>query len=368
MKHCIKFLSTILCLALLLGGICPAYGISCEAAGISKTKIESPSQMFEPVWKSQTKLKEDNETKKNWFIVKKNYCAARTTPSEKGKIVNRLHAGEFLYGEVVKNNHNNEWLKYYDSVKREYYYVYLGNLTKHDTHTWYAIEDNDTGWYGYCECGFVHFEYYNNPDASFDFDIVEVFKQIALGNYSDSFSFSAVVASIALGFTPVGTLMDFRDLTADVVQCAKGSCNVTSLALDMAAFLPLMDVAKYADNLRVVKQLDDVDDMYVATYKELRKIYKGKSKELGIEVHHLLEKRFVKCVNVAENDFIATAVLKSEHLAYTKVFRKHFPYGTHYKSVKLSDMQDAIREAYADNPELMEQTLAWVTKHWTGRK
>ena len=62
----------------------------------------------------------------------------------------------------------------------------------------------------------------------------------------------------------------------------------------------------------------------IDTYRNLKKISKGK----GLEVHHIVEKRFSNVLNIENtNDMLSIIMTKSDHKAVTKAWRELLPYG-----------------------------------------
>jgi hypothetical protein len=55
-----------------------------------------------------------------------------------------------------------------------------------------------------------------------------------------------------------------------------------------------------------------------ASYKYLKVMAKG----TGLEVHHLIEKRFANTIELKANDILSIAIDKKTHDKITKLFRK----------------------------------------------
>ena len=93
----------------------------------------------------------------------------------------------------------------------------------------------------------------------------------------------------------------------------------------------------------------DIYDGSIDTYKNLKKIAKG----TGNEVHHIVEKRFLK-----GNDFGVTArnmesviLDKDTHRVFTNAWREALPYGDTYTPQQI---YDAAQKVYKDYPSLLE--------------
>ena len=90
----------------------------------------------------------------------------------------------------------------------------------------------------------------------------------------------------------------------------------------------------------------------IDSYKNLRKEVKG----TGQEVHHIIEKRFAKSLNLGNpNNMGSVALSKSQHRVYTNAWRKALPYGRQYTA---SDVLNAAKTVYANAPDL----LNYITK------
>lgn len=84
------------------------------------------------------------------------------------------------------------------------------------------------------------------------------------------------------------------------------------------------------------------------TYKNLRDVTKG----AGLQVHHLIEKRFAGALGVKGDDMLSIVLTKKEHLVFTKAWRKAIPYGT--SPSKQQIMREA-RNVYKDYPEILKK-------------
>ena len=91
------------------------------------------------------------------------------------------------------------------------------------------------------------------------------------------------------------------------------------------------------------KALDNTID----TYKALRKVNAGN----GLEVHHIVEKRFARIIDVEENDMLSIALSHEEHLVFTNAWRTKLPYG---KSYDLDRIWEAAQDIYKNYPNLLE--------------
>ena len=87
----------------------------------------------------------------------------------------------------------------------------------------------------------------------------------------------------------------------------------------------------------------------IGPYNKLRAQNRGS----GNEVHHLIEKRFLKNTNFygSPKDMMMSVVLtKAQHRAFTNEWRKQLAYGRLYSP---DAVQFAASIVYADYPELL---------------
>ena len=88
------------------------------------------------------------------------------------------------------------------------------------------------------------------------------------------------------------------------------------------------------------------------TYNSLHRAEKG----TGNEVHHIIEKRFLKLTNYSSKGRMQSVVLSpQEHALYTKLWRKTLPYGGNYST---DQVINAARKVYAGNKKLLDIALS----------
>ena len=310
------------------------------------------------------------------------YSVIRDTPYKSGHIVRHFHSGEYVKGKIITNSKSNEWLCF-ENEKNELNYIYSSHIKKQTVHCWDTLITSTSGKLQVCACGYVSVSFNQNSAANLTLDGVDYLKQILLGNYSQTHSFTSAFATLLLGLTPIGILTDIRDLSADVYYCTQGDCNVTSLVLDFVAFIPLLDSLRHADSLRAVNVLDN-DDLYafsddlmdlgkvtfssdtliLSSYQKLRELYAGKSRMLDIEIHHTVEKRFEVLFDADPNDYLSTPLWSAEHDVITARWREAIPYDMNYSEITLSQMRKAVDYVYSDNTLLRNYTQEWITQHW----
>ena len=84
----------------------------------------------------------------------------------------------------------------------------------------------------------------------------------------------------------------------------------------------------------------------IKSYSTLKK----ETKELGLEVHHIVEKRFADSLGVVKNSMPSIALTHDHHAVYTKAWRQNLPYGRTYSP---TEIWSAAQRVYANDPELL---------------
>jgi RHS repeat-associated protein len=72
----------------------------------------------------------------------------------------------------------------------------------------------------------------------------------------------------------------------------------------------------------------------------------------GLEVHHIIEKRFVSSLNLDARWIPSVALTSQEHQVFTNLWRAAIPYGT--KSVTVQQVWEAAQWVYMRHPELLD--------------
>ena len=161
-----------------------------------------------------------------------------------------------------------------------------------------------------------------------------------------------------------GTVFDVFSLGMSVVEVWANPYDPwawAGLIGDAIDLLPIVSgVGEATDVLRIATKADDIidiaDDIHdttnivdgtIDTYKNLRKVNKGN----GLEVHHIVEKRFVKKLDVKERDMLSIALTHDEHVVFTREWRQAIPYKTPYDRDKI---WLAAQDIYKKHPRLLE--------------
>lgn len=316
---------------------------------------------FENSWESSYTYA-DNSPK--IYTITEDYAPVRTEANKYSELISHFAKGQYISATTVQNGYGNTWLEFSD-ISGNKQYIFINNVEEHTIHCWKEVCKTDVGTISVCDCGYTKCDYYYNDDADCSFDGIEWLHQLILGNYTDTEYMSASILNIILGFTPVGTVCDIRDITADIVN-ADGA----SLVVDMFALIPLLDGLKIADDAAGVKYLAsfDLEKRLIADdYDFLKASWKGVNE--GIEIHHLVEKRLAVCFDVLPDQMLAIPLEVAEHRIITKRFRDVIPYNLNYGiDVTYDDMVSAVKYVYSDNEQIQTTVLAWVDEHWIGEK
>ena len=151
---------------------------------------------------------------------------------------------------------------------------------------------------------------------------------------------------------------------------------VWDIASAIAPFIPGSYVAKGGKFvIKIASKFDDFADgskFLTGTYKQLKKLFKGVQ---GVEIHHLIEKRFAALFDCNIDDFLSIPLAKELHQTITNRWRnlhkvsdsfKDFAYGSDYTLITYDLMVSAVKEVYRDMPSVMDEVLEWVESHWKG--
>jgi RHS repeat-associated protein len=84
-------------------------------------------------------------------------------------------------------------------------------------------------------------------------------------------------------------------------------------------------------------------------YSTLRRDLVG----LGLEAHHLLEKRFAAILGQKASQMASVALTEAEHQTFTNAWRAAFPYGT-TSTATTKEILDAARVIYKDYPDILK--------------
>lgn len=179
----------------------------------------------------------------------------------------------------------------------------------------------------------------------------------------------------------VETVIDIASIAVSTVDMIKKPSwiNLGFLAWDVASvFIPFVPGSYTAKGgKRLLKVANKVQDfktakyMTIGSYGKVRKIFKGAK---NIEVHHLIEKRFLQCGCMVSNQktkkrllqsqMMAVPVDKKLHRIITNRWRKEIKYGVNYTTLTKQQIIVAINKVYYDMPALKRYALKYLYEVW----
>lgn len=113
-------------------------------------------------------------------------------------------------------------------------------------------------------------------------------------------------------------------------------------------------LVKGAKNANKFKDLEHAGDYGIGIYKKLKKLTKGK----GLEVHHIIEKRFLPAFKNAyskSDELLSVVLTHDEHKIFTKEWRKAFAYGKqNYGKLSRYKIWEVAQDIYKGYDELLD--------------
>ena len=125
----------------------------------------------------------------------------------------------------------------------------------------------------------------------------------------------------------------------------------------------------------IAGKIDDLKkgtEFLTGSYNSLKKLFKGID---GVEIHHLIEKRFASLFSGKTGDFLSIPLTSEFHQIITNRWRnlhkasdifELFKYGSDYSKITYDQMKQAIKEVYKDMPGILDEVLEWFEKNWKG--
>jgi RHS repeat-associated protein/uncharacterized repeat protein (TIGR01451 family) len=105
----------------------------------------------------------------------------------------------------------------------------------------------------------------------------------------------------------------------------------------------------YANN-NPVNRIDPAGTQAILEYKLLRKLVKG----MGLQVHHLIEKRFAQTLGLVACEMLSIALPPDEHQVFTNAWRNAIPYGPNGTGcATAAEIYAAAMEIYANYPAIL---------------
>ena len=206
---------------------------------------------------------------------------------------------------------DNETCTYY--LRARYYDPAIGRFTQQDTYLGDYTDPLSLNYYTYC---------YNNPVR-----------------YRDP-----------SGNVPLDTILDVVSFIDSCIQFATSPSwvNAGFLAWDLLSLIPYVPGSYVVKGIRLIGKADDIADIaktlakvdnaadaanhiakngksLLMSYSDWKKIIKNLDIK-GLEVHHLIEKRFANKLGLKKNSILSIAIDPDTHAAITKAFREAIGY------------------------------------------
>ncbi len=109
--------------------------------------------------------------------------------------------------------------------------------------------------------------------------------------------------------------------------------------------------------------------MTIGVYSKVKKLFRGTK---NVEVHHIIEKRFLAITKngkrvfagLTQGKMLAVPMSKSLHKVITKRWREKFKYGYKYNTITKAQMKSAINYVYRDMPALRAYAIDYINEVW----
>ena len=299
---------------------------------------------------------------------------------ENDAIIGFEHEGQTYYFE---KNVQGDVVKIYDesgNVLSEYVYDAWGNIVAVYGDESIAqvnpfryrgyYQDNETGFY------YLQSRYYDSQmkrflsaDSFISLSCSNLFAYV-VNNPTNMYDPSGKAVDIILDVVwAIGSLFEFLK--------APGWSTFGFLAWDVAAiFVPFVP-GSYVDDAGkcVIKVADRISDfknsncMTVGSYNKLKKLFTGVE---DVEIHHIIEKRFLEIMHggkkvfkgLTQGKMMSIPLSHELHKTITQRWRSYFPYGYNYNTITKERMRNAIKYVYRDMPELKEVALDYLDEVW----
>lgn len=250
-------------------------------------------------------------------------------------------------------------------LNARYYNPLIGRFLSQDT---YRGETTDAdSWHLYAYCA-------NNPINRLDPSghVIETVLDIA------SIGWSVLELVTKPSWMAVGNLA--WDVAATCVPFLPGSYTAKGLTKAKKAFKGAYGAGKglkhlkYAGRqteicLKIASRARDLARgsklLTVGKYKELRKLFRGVK---GVEVHHIIEKRF-KFLDIPEMDYPAIPITRELHRKITKEWRRVIPYRNSRKAplvITKEKMKLYCKDVYRDMPALYDIAIRVIDQYGVG--
>lgn len=307
------------------------------------------------------------------YEVTRDGVEARVSPYADAETFAVLDAGMYCKGVSVLNDLGHEWIKCEEVGFVYYVYPGNGNLTEHQHQYCLDVVNADTGYtIGTCDCGFGMI---SDGTSQAEIDFTEYLRDVVLGEYSGSSSWTALVTSVVCGFVPVlAEVMDVRDISYEVKECIEGRCDGVGVVLNSIAFIPGLDIvraAKHGDELRAVKALDgnaeEINNNLAETARrELNETGHIKEADRAVKTAY----NFTRGKKLAEGVVYKKSLVMHKHIIPTHGMSATIPGKDHFLTDDKGEIEnlmyatlESFDEMYYDIPA---QRYIYV-KHWGDR-
>ncbi|XLS29208.1 hypothetical protein ACJD0Z_18675 [Flavobacteriaceae bacterium M23B6Z8] len=166
----------------------------------------------------------------------------------------------------------------------------------------------------------------------------------------------------------VAVIMPFVEVAQIMVEFALLDTGIT-LAVKLLKSLPpllksieITEVIKTMETSTILSEFKFAEKFGIKSYKDHDKFFKAlniKRSELGVEIHHLIEKRFAETLKVKEADMASIVLTKSEHQAFTNAWRNEIGLNGTFVTTYTTETATkevifaAARRIYKDYPEIL---------------
>lgn len=204
--------------------------------------------------------------------------------------------------------------------------------------------------YAFCNNNPVNFVDPDGEDPSLIWDIASI--GFGIDSFRNNYRAGKYGAAVFDGF---GIAVDVVAAFIPVIPGGVGILRTGNRVLNIAD--AGIDALKLGDEL---SSFSHAAEFGVDSYKNLKKSVQATyGTASGLEVHHLIEKRFAKQMGMKEADMPSIVLTKDEHKQFTAAWREAIGYNNmHSDNVTSSVTRDYILEAartiYKDYPELLK--------------
>lgn len=217
------------------------------------------------------------------YVITKNNCPIREEPHNGGKIVARAERGQLIsVKRVFWTVKMARWCEITLSDGNSLY-IHIDNCEPH-VHRYITVVQTDNGYVDYCNVCGVAKATGDGKTATCDFACVA--DQTLKGSFSEyNPSFASIVGQM-IASELMGPVADVRDLAGDIINGEPGAV----IAMDLVAFLPLVGMTKFADEVAILgKHTDELAGVAKYTDDIVSAASKTNSTKLGDNMRKAFE-------------------------------------------------------------------------------